>query len=117
MELKPKPPSMKGPSAWFTGEVWIDPIARGDEPSKLSVSAVRFTPGARTAWHSHSTGQTLWVTDGAGLVQPRDGGCRGGHAKEPRCGLAHTPAPCPGRDPMREPVEHQRSVRRHRFDY
>ena len=73
MELKPKPPSMKGPDAWFTGDVWIDPIARGDPPSKLAVSAVRFTPGARTAWHSHSTGQTLFVTDGSGLVQPRGG--------------------------------------------
>ena len=69
MELKPKPPSMKGPDAWFTGDVWIDPIARGDAPSKLAVSAVRFTPGARTAWHSHSTGPSLYVTGGSGLVQ------------------------------------------------
>jgi quercetin dioxygenase-like cupin family protein len=73
MDLKPKPPSAKGPAEWFTGDVWIDPIARGDEPSKLNVSEVRFTPGARTAWHTHSTGQTLYVTAGAGLVQPRNG--------------------------------------------
>ena len=77
MELKPKPPSMKGPDAWFTGDVWIDPIAHGDPPSKVAVSAVRFTPGARTAWHADSTGQTLFVTDGSGLVQPRGGAsCR-----------------------------------------
>ena len=73
MEIRPKPPSAKGPEQWFTGDVWIDAIARGEAPSKVSVSAVRFTPGTRTAWHSHSTGQTLYVTDGAGLVQPRDG--------------------------------------------
>jgi quercetin dioxygenase-like cupin family protein len=73
VEIKPKPPSVKGPGNWFTGDVWIDAVARGEEPSRVNVSAVRFTPGARTAWHSHSTGQTLYVTDGAGLVQPRGG--------------------------------------------
>jgi quercetin dioxygenase-like cupin family protein len=55
----------------FTGEVWIDPIAQSQEPSRVIVSAVHFTPGARTAWHSHSLGQTLYVTEGEGLVQSR----------------------------------------------
>ena len=32
---------------------------------------MHFTPGARTAWHSHSNGQTLYVTEGEGLVQTR----------------------------------------------
>jgi quercetin dioxygenase-like cupin family protein len=36
-------------------------------------SAVRFTPSARTAWHSHAVGQTLHVTEGQGLVQSRGG--------------------------------------------
>ena len=39
----------------------------------MIVSLVRFTPGARTNWHSHAVGQTLYVTDGIGLVQTRDG--------------------------------------------
>jgi quercetin dioxygenase-like cupin family protein len=39
----------------------------------VRVSAVRFTPAARTAWHSHAVGQTLYVTEGKGLVQARDG--------------------------------------------
>ncbi len=69
MEIRSKQPSMKGPAEWFTGDVWIDTIARGEEPSRIRVSAVRFTPGARTAWHSHAVGQTLYVTEGAGLVQ------------------------------------------------
>jgi quercetin dioxygenase-like cupin family protein len=73
MHLQPKPATMKGPAEWFTGDVWMDPIARGEEPSKVNVTAVRFVPGSRTVWHSHSTGQTLYVTDGAGLVQPRGG--------------------------------------------
>ena len=28
-----------------------------------------FEPGGRTAWHSHPAGQTLIVTEGAGVVQ------------------------------------------------
>ena len=71
MEIQPKKPSVKGPADWFTGDVWIDAIAQGREPSRLAVIAVHFTPGARTAWHSHSLGQTLYVTEGEGLVQSR----------------------------------------------
>ena len=44
------------------------------EDSTLSCAHVRFTPGARTAWHTHPRGQTLYVTDGIGLVATRDGG-------------------------------------------
>jgi len=73
MELRPKRPSGQGPAEWFTGEVWIDPITQGEPPSKLSIGAVHFTPGARTAWHSHEGGQTLYVTEGRGLVQSRGG--------------------------------------------
>jgi quercetin dioxygenase-like cupin family protein len=49
----------------------VDPITRGLPPSQLSVAAVRFSPGARSAWHSHEGGQTLYVTEGRGLVQAR----------------------------------------------
>ena len=73
MEITPKPPTAKGPAEWFTGDVFIDGIVRGEEPSHVRVSAVRFTPSARTAWHSHAVGQTLYVTDGRGLVQSRGG--------------------------------------------
>jgi quercetin dioxygenase-like cupin family protein len=65
MELLPKKPSTKGPGEFFTGDVLIDAIARGQEPSRIRVNAVHFTPGARTAWHSHVLGQTL-ITEGAG---------------------------------------------------
>jgi quercetin dioxygenase-like cupin family protein len=71
MERVPKRPSTKGPAEWFTGDVWIDSIAQGEPPSRLAVSAVHFTPGARSAWHSHSLGQTLFVTEGEGRVQSR----------------------------------------------
>ena len=35
----------------------------------MRVNAVHFTPAAGTAWHSHAMGQTLYVTEGRGLVQ------------------------------------------------
>jgi quercetin dioxygenase-like cupin family protein len=73
MEVLPKQPSVKAPAEWFTGDVWIDAIANGQEPSRIRVNVVRFTPGARTAWHSHVLGQTLYVTEGVGLVQSRGG--------------------------------------------
>jgi quercetin dioxygenase-like cupin family protein len=71
MQIQPKQPSAKGPAEWFTGDVYIDPVARGREPSRIQVSVVRFTPGARTAWHAHTLGQTLYVTEGLGLIQSR----------------------------------------------
>jgi quercetin dioxygenase-like cupin family protein len=51
-------------------EVWVDPIPPASETSSVNVAAVHFTPGARSAWHCHgNTGQTLYVTEGQGLVQ------------------------------------------------
>jgi quercetin dioxygenase-like cupin family protein len=69
MEIRPKQPTVKGPADWFTGDVWIDGIIQSHDRSQLNVGAVHFAPGARTAWHSHEGGQTLYVTEGRGLVQ------------------------------------------------
>ena len=71
MGIEPKPPTLRGPADWFTGDVWIDPIVQPRDGSQLNISAVHFTPGARTAWHSHERGQTLYVTEGRGLAQAR----------------------------------------------
>lgn len=65
-------PTTKGPAEMFTGDVHFDVLARGEAPSRLRVNTVRFSPGARTAWHSHSLGQTLHVTEGIGVVATRD---------------------------------------------
>jgi quercetin dioxygenase-like cupin family protein len=65
--------TMKGPADWFTGDVYIDMIAAPSEPSRLGAANVHFTPGARTAWHTHPLGQTVFVTEGIGLCQRRDG--------------------------------------------
>ena len=63
----------RGPSDWFTGAVYIDAVATPSEASHVSASNVHFTPGARTAWHTHPNGQTIWVTEGVGLCQRRGG--------------------------------------------
>ncbi len=63
----------KGSSEWFTGAVYVDTLATPADPSRLTASSVHFTPGARTAWHRHPNGQTIFVTEGVGLAQRRGG--------------------------------------------
>jgi quercetin dioxygenase-like cupin family protein len=65
--------STPGPGDWFTGAVYIDPVATPVESSRLAASSVHFTPTARTAWHTHPNGQTIYVTEGIGLCQRRGG--------------------------------------------
>jgi quercetin dioxygenase-like cupin family protein len=65
--------TMAGPSDWFTGAVYVDTVAAPSDQSRLQASSVHFTPGARTAWHTHPNGQTIWVTEGVGLCQRRGG--------------------------------------------
>ena len=62
-----------GPSEWFTGAVYVDTIATPVGQARLSASSVHFTPGARTAWHTHPNGQTIYVTEGVGRAQRRGG--------------------------------------------
>ena len=62
-----------GPADWFTGAVYLDQVAAPGGSSRVSASNVHFTPGARTAWHTHPNGQTIYVTEGVGLCQRRGG--------------------------------------------
>jgi quercetin dioxygenase-like cupin family protein len=64
VELQQVHPTVKTPAANFTGDVYMTPIYRGTEASRMSVSLVRFTPGARTNWHRHAVGQTLHRVQG-----------------------------------------------------
>jgi quercetin dioxygenase-like cupin family protein len=82
MKLLPVRPTVKTPAAAFTGDVYMTPIYNGTGPSTMTVALVRFTPGARTNWHSHAVGQTLHVTEGVGLVGIRDGSVLAIHAGE-----------------------------------
>jgi quercetin dioxygenase-like cupin family protein len=62
-----------GPADWFTGTVYIDPLATPSPPSRVAAASVHFAPGARTAWHNHPLGQTIYVTEGIGRGQRRGG--------------------------------------------
>jgi quercetin dioxygenase-like cupin family protein len=70
MEQLPTPKSSKGPADRFLGDVYVDGITSPD--SGVVSAFVHFTPGARNAWHTHATGQTLHCTAGYGLVVTDD---------------------------------------------
>ena len=61
--------SRRAPADYFTGTVFQDPIIDAPAPTRVQAVRVSFEPGARTAWHTHPLGQTLYVTSGAGLAQ------------------------------------------------
>jgi len=62
-------PTKKAPAANFTGTVLQDEVVQGTAPSRMRASVVSFTPGARTNWHTHPVGQTLYCLSGVGRVQ------------------------------------------------
>lgn len=88
MEILPRGARTNGPEAWFTGQVEIEPITRGAAAGTTAVNAVHFSAGARTAWHSHSHGQTLHVIEGEALIQSRGESIHTLHAGD----TSHTPA-------------------------
>ena len=61
--------SIKGAAETFTGNVRVDPLMQGPEPSRMTSALVTFEPGARSAWHTHPLGQTLIVVSGLGWTQ------------------------------------------------
>lgn len=58
------------PAQYFSGTVQIEPLS-AHESIPTIVLRVSFSPGARTAWHTHPAGQILVVTSGNGLVATR----------------------------------------------
>ncbi len=69
-------PTIRANSDYFTGAVFQDPIIDAPDPARLRGARVSFEPGARTNWHTHPLGQTLYVTDGIGRVQTWGGPVR-----------------------------------------
>ena len=53
--------------------MYVDTVAEATDESRFAAASVHFTPGARTAWHTHPFGQTIYVTEGEGSCQ-REGG-------------------------------------------
>lgn len=66
-------PTNRGSSDYVTGDVHIEPLLQATGSARVACTHVTFSPGARTAWHTHPLGQTLIVTSIRGLAQ-RDGG-------------------------------------------
>lgn len=46
----------------------MNPVISAPDPSRIASLVVNFDPGARTAWHTHPLGQTLYVLSGLGLI-------------------------------------------------
>tara|TARA_X000000368_G_scaffold89617_1_gene68368 strand:- start:576 stop:983 length:408 start_codon:yes stop_codon:yes gene_type:complete len=65
-------PTRKASSEYFTGTVWQDPIIEAAKPARVRALKVAFEPGARTAWHTHPLGQTLYIISGTGLIGLRN---------------------------------------------
>ena len=57
------------PEQYFTGKVEISGLYQADTPARVGGATVSFTAGARTAWHTHPLGQTLFIVSGSGWVQ------------------------------------------------
>ena len=82
MDIHPasKVATRKASADWFTGTVWQDPIVDATAPARVRSARVSFEPGARTNWHHHPLGQTLYVVSGTGRVQTWGGPVREIHA-------------------------------------
>jgi quercetin dioxygenase-like cupin family protein len=61
--------SQQGPADFFTGRVRVDPVWAASDEINSSGALVTFEPGARSAWHTHPSGQRLVVVSGVGLTQ------------------------------------------------
>lgn len=57
------------PEASFSGTVRLSGLYQAEGPARIGGATVTFSAGARTAWHSHPLGQTLFIVAGHGLVQ------------------------------------------------
>jgi quercetin dioxygenase-like cupin family protein len=62
--------------AMFTGEVHGKGLVDDTMSEQTRLLLVKFSPGARTKWHTHSFEQALVIVDGKGIVASRKDGER-----------------------------------------
>lgn len=62
-------PSFDGAEQVFSGKVRVDPLFPSTSEINASGAYVTFEPSARSAWHTHPSGQHIIVTEGVGLTQ------------------------------------------------
>lgn len=59
------------PTAYFTGTVWVNINVKPDEGYNINMATVTFEPKGRTNWHTHVSGQILFVIEGTGYYQEK----------------------------------------------
>lgn len=59
------------PTAYFTGTVWVNMNVKPEEGYNINMGTVTFEPKARTNWHTHTSGQILFVIEGIGYYQEK----------------------------------------------
>lgn len=75
-----------GSNQHFRGATYLSKLVTSDDQGP-NTTAVWFTPGAATYWHSHPEGQTLWVVAGVAV-----GGTESGQRIEAQAGdVIYTP--------------------------
>ena len=115
-DANPEPAS--GPV--FTGQVHRRPITGESNAKRLYLGLVKFSPGARTKWHTHSFEQGLVILEGKGIVaSEKDGervvtpgdvvvfdlGEKHWHGATNLTGMAHIAINLAGQNEVLEPVE------------
>jgi 4-carboxymuconolactone decarboxylase len=60
------------PKERFTGTVWVNMNVLPDDGYNANIGTVTFEPNARTNWHSHASGQILFIIEGIGYYQEKD---------------------------------------------
>jgi quercetin dioxygenase-like cupin family protein len=110
-----KPEATEGPV--FTGAVSREAI-NGPEFAHLRLGLVKFEPGARTVWHTHTFEQGLVIVEGKGIVATEDAehvvvpgdvvavpaNEKHWHGAGEKSGMAHISIGAPGETKTLEPV-------------
>jgi len=66
-----KEKGVPAPKEYFTGSVWVNMNINAEDGYNTMIGTVTFEPKGRTNWHSHSSGQVLFVTQGVGYYQEK----------------------------------------------
>jgi quercetin dioxygenase-like cupin family protein len=61
------------PPHFGEGSLWAETVLMSKKNAEITAMRVTYTPGARTAWHSHPRGQLLIIAAGVCLVQRKGG--------------------------------------------
>ena len=66
-----KEKGVPAPKEYFRGTVWVNMNLTADDGYNTMIGTVTFEPKGRTNWHTHTSGQILFVTQGVGYYQEK----------------------------------------------